>query len=240
MSRNIRHPEGCLWKNNNNNNISSFQISPSSQNEILDFVENYSTPIWTFCPTSAKNPSSEFHEEVKNPIPEFHEEKKPMFQCYVCQAIFEENSYQKKYDAGVFNEKQRFQCNRCWERANIFIEHTPAPLLDTSAPLLDTPSPLLDTLAPLLDTPESLLDTPAPLLDISAPLLDTPESLLDTPVPFLDTPAPLLNTPAPLLDTPVPLFDTPVLNLAPNLAPAPALLVHRVPDRFCDIRRRGD
>ena len=189
--------------------ISNFQIFPSSQDD-FQFLE-YS---FQNCPTT------------KNPTPKVHKERKPMFQCYVCQAIFGENSYRKKYDAGVFNEKQRFQCNRCWGRAKIFIDHTPAPPLDTPTPFFDTP-------APLFATPATLLDTPTPLLDIPAPLLDTPESILDTP-------APLLDTLAPLLDTLVPLFDTPVLNLAPNLAPTPALLVYHVPDRFCDIRRRGD
>ena len=258
-------------------NISSFQTFQPSQNEILDFVENYSTPIWKFCPTTttSKNPLPELQEEIKNPIPEIHEEKKPMFKCYVCQAIFGENSYRKKYDAGNFNEKQQFQCNRCWGRAKIFIGDTPAPLSDNPTPLLDIPAPLLDTVAPLLDfptplldtpvplldisilhldtpesllaTPESLLDTPAPLLDTAAPLmdfltplLDTPVHILDFPAPLLDTPESLLDTPAPQLDTPAPLLDTPVLNLAPNLPPTPALLIHRVPDRFCDIRRRGD
>ena len=288
----------CMKNNSTRNplkaptaNISIFQTFQPSQNEILDFVENYSTPIWKFCPTTTttKNPLPELQEEIKNPIPEIHEEKKPMFKCYVCQAIFGENSYRKKYDAGNFNEKQQFQCNRCWGRAKIFIGDTPAPLLDipspllntlaplsgTPAPLLDIPAPLLDTVAPLLDfptplldtpvplldisilhldtpesllaTPESLLDTPVPLLDTAAtlmdfltPLLDTPVHLLDFPAPLLDTPESLLDTPAPLLDTPAPLLDTPVLNLAPNLPPTPALLIHRVPDRFCDIRRRGD
>ena len=291
-----RNAKNC--KNNSYNplkaptvNISIFQTFQPSQNEILDFVENYSTPIWKFCPTTttSKNPLPELQEEIKNPIPEIHEEKKPMFKCYVCQAIFGENSYRKKYDAGNFNEKQQFQCNRCWGRAKIFIGDTPAPLLDTPSPLLDTPAPLSDTPAPLLDipaplldtvaplldfptplldtpvplldisilhldtpesllaTPESLLDTPAPLLDTAAPLmdfltplLDTPVHILDFPAPLLDTPESLLDTPAPQLDTPAPLLDTPVLNLAPNLPPTPALLIHRVPDRFCDIRRRGD
>ena len=208
-------------------NISNFQTFQPSQNEILDFVENYSTPIWKFCPTSTtKNPSPELQEEIKNPIPEIREEKKPMFKCYVCQAIFGENSYRKKYDAGVFNEKQQFQCSRCWGRSKIFIGDTPVPLLDTPSPLLDTPAPLSDT--------------PAPLLDTATPLLDFPTPLLDTPVPHLDIPAPLLDTPESLLDTPAPLLDTPVLNLAPNLASIPALLMQWVPDRFCDIRRRGD
>ena len=106
--------------------------------EVYNSMKNSSSQnYYTKAPYSPANSSIfQSFRSSQNPI-SFHEEKKPMFQCYICKTIFEENSYRKKEEAGVFNEKQRFQCNNCWERAEMFISHTRAP---TPAPN-PTPAP---------------------------------------------------------------------------------------------------
>ena len=96
--------------------------------EVYNSMKNsLSQNYYTKAPYSPSNSSIfQSFRSSQNPI-SFHEEKKPMFQCYICKTIFEENSYRKKEIAGVFNGKQRFQCNNCWGRAQIFISHTQAP-----------------------------------------------------------------------------------------------------------------